>query len=77
MEKEIKFKTQEEIKVAFDELKEIVNGTLSECIVKFTEKGNKTAGKDARMHLMDISRDYIKPLRESIQFVKNNMAKKN
>lgn len=77
MEKEIAFKTQEEIKKAFEEMKEIVNVTLDNFIVKFTEKGNKSAGKEARATLMELSRDYIKTLRESIQFVKNNMPKKN
>ena len=77
MEKEIKFKTPEEIQVAFEEMKTIVNGNLEEYVAKFVEKGNKTAGKEARMCIMDIIRDYLKPLRESIQYVKNTMPKKN
>lgn len=76
MEKEIQFKTPEEIQAAFEEMKAIVNGNLSEVMLKFTEKGNKTAGKDARQYLMNITRDYAKPIREGIQYVKNNMSKK-
>ena len=76
MEKEIAFKTAEEISEAFGRMKELVNGELTESIEKFTQKGNKTDGKEARLFLMDISRDYVKPIRESIQYVKNNMPKK-
>ena len=76
MEKEIQFKTPEELQAVFEEMKSIVNGSLSEAMARFTEKGNKTAGKDARQYLMDITRDYAKPIREGIQYVKNNMSKK-
>lgn len=70
MANEVVFKNAEELMVAFDKFKEMVNGEMTDRMVKFTTKGNKTAGKDVRAYCQEI-KGLMQDMRVAIQALKN------
>ena len=70
MANEVVYKNSEELMTAFEEFKAKVNGEMTERMVKFITKGNKTAGKDVRAYCQEI-KGLMQDMRVAIQALKN------
>ena len=73
VKKEAKYQSVAELQEAFESLKNMVNNEMTERMIKFTEKGNKTAGKDVRQYCSEI-KTLAQDIRVSIQDLKNKQA---
>jgi hypothetical protein len=70
MANEVVYKSAEELMTAFEQFKEKVNGEMTDRMVRFTTKGNKTAGKDVRAYCQEI-KGLMQDMRVALQALKN------